>query len=92
MASGCRPTLWWMAKAELLDSSGDAGCGIFQVREERERRDSLQVLPVAFRLFSLFITFKHRAEGLGVSVTTAQTKTCLGDRASVQDQCKYVII
>lgn len=85
----------WMAKAELcLDSSGEAERGMFQVRENsKEKRVSPSpedVLPVAFHLFSLFITFKHCAGGLGVSVTNDQTKTCLAQRVSAQGQCKYV--
>lgn len=83
------PPPQWMAKAELcLDSSGEAERGMFQVRENsKEKRVSPSpedVLPVAFHLFSLFITFKHSAGGLGVSVTNDQTKTCLAQRVSAQ--------
>lgn len=70
--------------------------GLFQVRENsKQKRDSpspVDMLPVAFHLFSLFITFKHCAEGLGVLVTNDQTKTCLAHRISAQGQCKYIII
>lgn len=81
-----------MAKAELsLHSSGEAEWGRFQVRENsKDRLLTEDVLPAGFHLFSLFITFKHCAEGLGVSVTNGQTQTCLAQRVSAQGRCKYI--